>query len=141
MELPDKHMEPGLLMKNRRGFSLVEVVVALVILAVAIMGAQTMTATMINTVSTANIENSAAQLVEDRIDRIRTDPAYDSLTTKYVATESAMPGWSTLQRVTQLTRTRDSTAAGITDFYTVTVTVSGQGLRGPVRRTIVVGSP
>jgi prepilin-type N-terminal cleavage/methylation domain-containing protein len=141
MELPDKHVEPGILMKNRNGFSLVEVVVALVILAFAVMGAQSLTATMINTVATANIENSAAQLVEDRIDLIRTDPAYDSLTTKYAGTESTIPGWSTLQRVTQLARTRDSTAAGITDFYTVTVTVNGTGLRAPLRRTIVVGSP
>ena len=81
------------------------------------------------------------QLVEDRIDLIRTDPAYDSLNTKYAGTENTIPGWSTLQRRTLLTRTRDSTAAGITDFYTVTVTVSGKGLRSGVRRTIVVGAP
>jgi prepilin-type N-terminal cleavage/methylation domain-containing protein len=134
-------VEPRILMRNRDGFSLVEVVVALVILAVAIMGAQTMTATMIRTVSTSNAGNAAAQLVEDRIDLIRTDPAYDSLFQKYAGTEASLPGWSTLQRVTQLTRTYDTTATGITDFYTVTVSVSGQGLLNPVRRTIVVGSP
>ena len=128
-------------MRNRKGFSLIEVIVALVVLAVAILGTQAMTATMIGTVTSSNVQAAAAQLVEDRIDRIRTDPAYDSLSTKYAATETALPGWPTLQRVTQLTRTRDSTVLGIKDYFTVTVTVSGTGLVSPVRRTIVVGTP
>jgi type IV pilus modification protein PilV len=128
-------------MRNREGFSLVEVVVALVVLAVAVMGAQGMAATMIRTVTTSNAQNTAGQLVEDRIDRIRTDPAYDSLATKYVATESTIPGWSTYSRVTQLTRTQVSTSNGTTDYYTVTVTVNGSPLRAPVRRTVVIGSP
>lgn len=128
-------------MRTRKGFSLIEVIVALVILAVAIMGSQALASTMIRTVTTSNAQAAAAQLVEDRIDRIRTDPAYDSLTQKYAATESPLPGWPTLQRVTVLTRTQDSTATGVTDYFTVTVTVSGTGLRAPVSRTVVVGSP
>lgn len=141
MESENQHLVQGILMRTRNGFSLVEVVVALLILAVAILGSQSMASTMIRTVTTANAQMAATQLAEDRIDRIRTDPAYDSLATKYAMTESTLPGWSTLSRVTQLTRTRDSIAAGITDFFTVTVTVNGPPLRAPVRRTVVIGSP
>ncbi len=128
-------------MRARNGFSLVEVVVALVLLAVAMMGAQTLAATMIRTVTKSNVQVAAAQLVEDRIDRIRTDPAFDSLTTKYAATEASLPGWSLLQRVTQVVRTTSVTTAGTTDYYTVTVTVSGRGLAAPIKRTIIIGSP
>ena len=118
-----------------------EVIVALMILAVAMLGSQALAATMVRTVTTSNAQMAAAQLVEDRIDLIRTDPSYDSLSTKYAGTESTLPGWPTFQRVTQLSRTRDSTAAGITDYIMVTVQVSGTGLRVPVRRTTVIGSP
>jgi prepilin-type N-terminal cleavage/methylation domain-containing protein len=131
-------MDEGLLMRSRAGFTLIEMIVALTVLSFVILGAQSMATTMIRTVSTANAQASAAQLVEDRIDRIRTDPAYDSLTLKYVGTETTLPGWSTFQRVTQMSWTYDSTAVGITNYITVTVTVSGQGLPGPIRRTVVV---
>lgn len=128
-------------MRLRDGFTLMEVIVALMILAVALLGSQALAATMVRTVTTSNAQMAAAQLVEDRIDLIRTDPAYDSLFTKYAGTESTLAGWPTFQRLTQLSRTRDSTAAGITDYIMVTVQVSGAGLRTPIRRTTVIGSP
>jgi prepilin-type N-terminal cleavage/methylation domain-containing protein len=134
-------MDEGILMQVRGGFTLMEVIVALFILSVSMLGAQALASTMIRTVTTSNAQMAAAQLVEDRIDLIRTDPAYDSLLTKYAATENPVPGWATYTRVTQLSRLRDSTAAGITDYIMVTVEVSGTGLRQPIRRTTVIGSP
>jgi prepilin-type N-terminal cleavage/methylation domain-containing protein len=134
-------MDQGVLMRNREGFSLVEVIVALVVLAVAILGSQSMATTMIRTVSSSNAQSSAAQLVEDRIDRIRTDPSYDSLTLKYPGTENPVPGWNTFQRLTEVVRTQTNTNGGITDYTTVTVTVSGNGLLSPIKRTVIIGSP
>jgi hypothetical protein len=118
-----------------------EVIVALSILGASLLGAQALVSTMNRGVTTSNAEMAAARLVEDRIDLIRTDPAYDSLLTRYAGTENPVPGWATYQRVTQVSRKRDSTAAGIRDYVMVTVEVSGSGLRQPVRRTTVIGSP
>jgi prepilin-type N-terminal cleavage/methylation domain-containing protein len=137
----NQHLDEGILMQARGGFTLMEVIVALFILAISMLGAQALASTMIRTVTTSNAQMAAAQLVEDRIDLIRTDPAYDSLQTRYAGTESPVTGWPTYSRETQLSRTRDSTAAGIKDYIMVTVEVSGTGLRQPVRRTTVIGSP
>jgi type IV pilus modification protein PilV len=134
-------MDAGVLMGKRDGFSLVEVVVALVILAVAIMGSMSMATTMIRTVTSSNAQNAASQLIEDRLDRLRTDPAYDSLSLKYAGTESPVAGWPLYSRVTQLTRTQTTTNGLVTDYFTITVTVTGRPLRAPISRTIVVGSP
>lgn len=126
---------------NRRGFTLVEVAVSLVILAVGMLTLQSALVRMLHQTTVDTRADVALQLVKDRIDLVRIDPQYDSLNARYAATETNAGGVAGLTRVTSILRTRDSTAAGITDYRRVTVTVSGRGLAKPIARTVTVGAP
>ncbi len=79
--------------------------------------------------------------MKDRLELVRTDPQYDSLETRYARTETNAGGVAGLTRITTIVRTRDSTSVGISDYKQVTVTVSGNGLSGPIARTVSVGAP
>jgi prepilin-type N-terminal cleavage/methylation domain-containing protein len=126
-------------MTNKQGFSLIEVVVALVIMAIAVMGLQLVAASMLTQTGTAQIELAAAQLAEDRVDFIMLEPVYDSLP-RYVGTESNLPDFPGFVRTTAIARTRDSTAAGITDFRRITVSVAAPRLRAPIVRTVTIAT-
>jgi type IV pilus modification protein PilV len=129
-------------MKERAGFSLVEVLVALVILSVGILGMQVITARYINIVATSDRRAEALQLVRDRLDEIRTDPAYQRLVERYHnQTEEDLDGLAGLRRTTFVERIEERRGEGTIDFTRVMVTVSGSGLAEPVIRSISVGAP
>lgn len=126
---------------KRGGYTLIEVIVALLLFSVLGLGTQALVANMIRTVARANVQVTAAQLADDRIDLIRLDPQYDSLAWRYTANETTIAGHSGFTRNTTVTRTQQTTATGIIDFVTVTVAVNGLALNTPVERTIVIATP
>lgn len=127
-------------MKNQNGFTMVEVVVSLLLLSVSVLGLQLVAATMVRQTSQSQVRLSAAQLAEDRIDLIRLEPVYNNIN-NYAASENSIPGFPNFTRQTVVNVRRDSTAAGITDYKRVSVTVRAPGLIAPVIRTITIGAP
>ncbi len=124
-------------MTNRNGFTLIEVVIALSILLGVIVSLTTLTAKTVHVTATSDREQAAIQLVTDRTDQVRADPAYDSLAAKYAGTESSfptLPGFSRITTVAQVTTSGNN-------YKKVTVKVSGPGLLTPIARTIVVAAP
>jgi type IV pilus modification protein PilV len=132
-------MAQEVLMK-RDGFTLVEVLVALLLLAVCVLGIQLLAAGMLSRMAKGNVQITAVQLAEDRIDRIRLEPNYTVLDT-FAVTENTLAGFPNYQRITTVVRDVDTTATGIIDFRRVTVQVLGVGLPAPVFRTLVIGAP
>lgn len=128
-------------MAARDGFSIIELLVALVLLAVGVVGVQTATARFARGVSAADRRTVAGQIAEDRIEQIRTDPEYTTLAARYAEAGTALDAPPGMTRRTVVTHHRDSTAAGVTDFVRITVTVEGPGLPRPVSRTISLGRP
>lgn len=128
-------------MANRQGFTIVEVLVALVVLAVVLVGLQTATGQLLHAVAESDRQLLARQLVDDRIKQIQLDPAYTLLASRYGGEEKSLPDAPGLTRVTDFLKVRDSTSAGIVDFWRITVRVDGTGLAAPVARTITVGAP
>ena len=126
---------------NRDGFSLIETLVALVLLGVVVLGIQGTTAGMITQTTRSNVAILAMQLAEDRIDLIRMDPQFDSLVARYTGTETDIPYWAGFTRSTELAARRDSTANGITEWVKVTVVVNGPGLSSPLLRSVTIGAP
>jgi prepilin-type N-terminal cleavage/methylation domain-containing protein len=124
-------------MANTRGFTLIEVVVALTILLVVMVGLVTMTGKTANIAAVSDRQEAAMQLVNDRLDQIRTDPNYVTLDSLYGTTETSFPTLPGFQRVTQIIRT----TTGSNDFKRITVTVSGPGLTASVARTVTVAAP
>jgi len=135
-------------MKQRRGFSLVEVIVSLVLLMAGILAVQTAVVRMAHQITSDSRVLTAVQLAGDRLEQVRADPQYVNLKATYHNSptgEVDVGGNKGLTRVTVVSPYRDSTkdASGvhITDYTRVTVTVSGTGLTTPIARTVTVGSP
>ncbi len=126
---------------DRDGFTIVEVLLALLLLSFMVMGFQAATGEIIHYAAQSDREAVAVQLVEDRLDLIRLDPQYDSIESRYETTETNLPDYPGLTRSTNVVRTYQEQTNGILDYTKVTVTVDGGSLRGPVARTIVLGAP
>jgi prepilin-type N-terminal cleavage/methylation domain-containing protein len=127
-------------MSKRAGFSLIEVVIALTLLSVSVLGIQLVAGSMLRRMTSGNIQLTAVHLAEDRIDRVRLEPNYPVLDT-FARTETALAGFPNYTRITTVVRDVDTTATGIIDFRKVTVRVTGTGLPTAIVRTLVIGSP
>lgn len=124
-----------------RGFTLVEVLLALVLLSFMVMGFQAATGEIINYAAQSDRQAVALQMVEDRLSLIRLDPDYEDLVERYEVEEEALPGYPELSRRTDMVRIQREESRGILDFTTITVAVAGRSLRDPVSRTIVIAAP
>ena len=122
---------------RRGGFTLLEVLVALVILSFVVLGAQaSVTALMVRDVNWQSQRARATQIAMDRVHAIQADPVYANLTSTYgeVGTRLA-DGYV---RDTRFVATDFSDG---TEYLTVTVTVTGRNLPRAVTRTTVIASP
>ena len=124
-------------MSDRRGFTLIEVVVALAILLVVIVGFVSTTGKATNVVATSDRTEAGIQLASDRIDQIKADPNYTTIDSVYGGTETTFPTLPGFKRVTQIVRT----TTGGNDFKRITVTVTGPGITTSVARSATVSAP
>jgi prepilin-type N-terminal cleavage/methylation domain-containing protein len=120
-----------------RGFTLIEVMVALVILAIVLLGTAQITTRQIHTAATSGQLQSAIELAESRVSKIEADPNYPALESLYVATETSFPTYPGFQRVTAILHVTSSS----NDYKRATVTVTGPGLLTPVTRTVTRAAP
>jgi len=126
-------------MRKERGFTLIEVMMALVIIAIVLLAMVTATASFVHLVSVEDRKTSALQLVDGRLEAIQMDPNYAGLDTAYAGTEGSLP---TMPGYTRATTILQFGGSGQTvNYKKVTVTVTGPGLPQPVSRTITVGVP
>lgn len=124
---------------NRRGFTLIEVMVALVILAIVLLGTAQLTTRQVHTVATSAQLQSAVELAESRVAKIEADPNYAKLESLYVATENTFATYPGFSRQTAITHTGGTGLAN--DYKKATVTVTGPGIITPVTRTVTVAAP
>jgi prepilin-type N-terminal cleavage/methylation domain-containing protein len=136
MRAPHPRRRPA---DGQAGFTLLEVLVALVILGFVIMGAQAaLTATMVRDVGWQEVRGRATQLAMDRLHAIQSDPVYATLATRYEATETALPGAPGFRRQTRFRATR---FADGNEYLLVTVTVTAPRMPRAVSRTTAIASP
>ncbi len=120
------------------GFTLVEVLIAMVLLAIVLVGMQAaLTQRLSGDLRLQDTRSAAIQLAADRLRTVQLDPVYGSLAVRYAASETSIPGFPGFQRTTQVTHT----VAGGDDYTTVTVKVTGARLAQPVSRTLVISAP
>jgi prepilin-type N-terminal cleavage/methylation domain-containing protein len=125
---------------TRNGFTLVEVMIALVILMVVLLGMAQLTASMTHAVTTGGQQQAAVELAESRVAQIQADPNYAALESLYVATETNFPTLPGFSRQTVIVRDTGSVTQRH-DWKRVTVTVQGPGLLAPVSRTLTRAAP
>jgi prepilin-type N-terminal cleavage/methylation domain-containing protein len=125
---------------NRRGFTLIEIMIALVILAVVILGLTTATSSFIHTVATGQDRAAAIQLAEQRIEQIQMFPNYVALDTAFGKTETTFPGLTGYRRVTTVVHVGGPPPDSV-DYKKFTVRVTAPGIPDTVKRTVTVGAP
>lgn len=126
---------------NRAGFTIVEVLLALLLLSFMIMGFQAATGEIIHYAAQSDREAVAVHVVEDRLSLIRLETEYELLATRYAEQAVPLPDYAGMTRTTVIDRTEAAVETGVLDYTTVTVTVEGAGLRQPVARTLVIAAP
>jgi len=126
---------------NRRGFTLIELVVAIVVLSAGILGLAASTSYMVRAAAVSGLRAEALQDVEGRISQIVMDSRYHQLESVYVGEEADIQGLDGMTRITEIVHTKTVLDGRVTDYKTVTVSVEGPGLTKPVSRTIIVGVP
>jgi len=120
------------------GFTLVEVMVSMVILAVVLVGFQAAaTQRLLGDLQVQDTRNAAVQLAADRLRVVQLDPVYNELFNRYNGRETAIPGYPGFARVTTVAQT----VSNGNDFTTVTVQVTRPGLAVPVQRSTVIAAP
>lgn len=128
-------------MTSREGFTIVEILMAVVLLSFVVMGFQAVTGEIVHYSAQNNRESVATQLVEDRLAMIRMYPGYDHLAQQFGGTET-LAGFPGLVRTTVVHVMADTLMmSGIAHYTRITVSVSGTGLNTPISRTISLAAP
>lgn len=126
-------------MQRTDGFTLVEVMIALVILSFVILGMTTATGALVRNVAMDGRTTTAIQLAEDRVEQLELIPDYAAIDSLNGTVETQLAGPPGFTRETQVVHYGGAGQAY--DFVKITVTVSGPGLLAPVHRTVAVGAP
>ena len=126
---------------SRRGFTIIEVLVAIVILATLAVGVARFASSFTSVLRTSSERVTAAGIAEDRLQLVRADPRYTSLVTLYNtgagADTTGFQDFPKMHRVTKVVR--DVTSGR--DRTTVTVRVSDPAMTDTVSVTSVIASP
>jgi prepilin-type N-terminal cleavage/methylation domain-containing protein len=125
----------------RKGFTLVEVLVALVLISGVALTMGSAVARLSSSAARDGQEMRAVELTRERLARVAGDPSYGQLEARYAGTETAaaLDGFTrrtTIQRVLQA-----GTGGAMLDYKLVDVQVTGPGVEGAVTRRIVVAAP
>lgn len=121
--------------KRRSGMTLIEVMIALVILTGALLGMGKFITSFSHATSDGALSSVASDLVLDRLETIKGSTSYATLDA-YAVTELAITGFTGYKRVTQVTRTLDGTQ----DYKAITVTVSNPSLSAPVKKSTIIAA-
>jgi prepilin-type N-terminal cleavage/methylation domain-containing protein len=126
--------------RGRRGLTLIEVMIALVILSSALVGMARFIGTFSHATKGVSNQQRALDLISNRLDSITRQPSYsaiDSMGSAGGITQSVTIDSTTYTRTTYLTHT----GGGLTDtvdFKTVTVKVAQGSLAQPIEKTTIV---
>ena len=122
---------------RRPGMTLMEVMVALILLGGVLLSLGKFSGSLARTSGTARMLATATQLVSDRIGTVKGAPRYTAIESLYVASETSLPGFPDFKRVTMVKRIGGQPTDSI-DYKIITVEVSNPSLSKPVRKSTVI---
>ena len=126
-------------MNRKSGFTLVEMLLSIVILAIVLASVARYTGQYLHTVSTSTTRTAAAEFARERIGLVDMDPSYTTLGATWAGTQIGLPGYPDMIRVTSVSRITG--AAPQRDYTIVTVRVTEPTMGAPIDVTTVVASP
>lgn len=121
--------------RGTRGFTLLEVMVALSLLAVTALGMASVAGSLVHTSADGRLAVEAGAAADARISNIQVWPDYGNVDSVFRGTEANTPftGWTRVTTVTHVT-------ADSNDYKRFTVSVTGPGLTAAVARTISIAN-
>lgn len=122
---------------STRGFTLIEVMIALVILSGVVLSIGAGTGRYLSSITRSRIRIQAASVADAQIATMRVHPDYTTLTATFNGTVAGVP-FPTYSRVTLVVRTGAGTNA---DRTRVKVSVTGAHLATPVVRYTTIAAP
>lgn len=122
-------------MTTRRGFSLIEVIMAIVLLSGVLLGFAAFSQRMAHGNSLATTRSTESDLAVDRLETVRAATDYPSIDA-FGVLETSIAGFPGYTRRTYVTRTVNSAA----DHKTITVVVSRPTIRDSVVKTTVIAA-
>lgn len=117
--------------------TLVEVLVAIVLLAGVLLAMGAFSAALARTTGATRLTATATQLVADRLETVKTAPRYTAIESLYVASEQAVPGFPGFTRRTMVTRVGGAPTDSI-DYKIITVEVANGAMPKPVRKSTIM---
>jgi prepilin-type N-terminal cleavage/methylation domain-containing protein len=126
----------------RRGMTLIEVIIAIVILSGAMLGLANFGRLFQHNVSTTSGQTLASDLATQRIETIKAWRAYSTLIATYDATTETFVGNPVYNGFTRKTKVvRCSGCPTVTnDYITVTVTITGNNIPAPLAKTTIIAA-
>lgn len=130
-------------MMKRDGFTLIEVLIAVVVLTIAVTGLGQFMAKYQHSTSTSTMLSTMTTIAKERLELVRADPRYTQLASLYgggaSADTSGFPRYPDIQRTTTVVRQQSSSR----DRTTITVRVFSTNpiIKDTVRLTAVVARP
>jgi hypothetical protein len=130
----------GLAKRPRKGFALIEALIALTILAGAVLSAGRYFTQLARGVSDERTRAQALHLVGERFEQVKTAPTYGKIDTLYIGLETNITGYPGFSRLTEVTRI-GGTPSDSVDYKVITVTVTTPAIPKSVKviKSTVVG--
>jgi hypothetical protein len=125
--------------RRRLGMTLVEVMIALVMLTSVLLGMGAFMAKYGRAVGQGSAKASARELVAERLEYVKGATRYSTIEATYGGLESSIPGYPGFTRRTLVLRVGGKPTDKF-DHKVITVVVNGPGLDKPVKKTSVVSA-
>jgi prepilin-type N-terminal cleavage/methylation domain-containing protein len=138
-------METGVLkhagLAGRRGVTLIEVMIAMSILTIVLLGMSRFAWNFTRAVQQSEARTIGVNLIDQKLSEIRSAPNYAGLETAYNGSEPSIVGFTGYARATTITHTGGPRPTYTNDYKTITVSVTAPGIANPIKKTIVVAAP
>jgi prepilin-type N-terminal cleavage/methylation domain-containing protein len=123
--------------KPRRGMTLVEVIVAMVLLSGSLLAMGAFVARYANVTGSTTIRAEANELVADRLEEVKGALQYSTIEAVFAKTEPSIPNHPGFRRVTLVTHT-GGTGPSLYDYKSVTVIVTAPALKNPAKKSTII---
>ena len=123
----------------RAGMTLIEVMIAITILAVATLGMAGFMGKFARIAAASDVKNTANELASVRLEQIKNAPRYAAIDTLYPGTQVLASPYAGFTRKTIVTHTGGG-SSDLYDYRTVTVIVSNPQLAVPIKRSTMIAA-
>lgn len=124
---------------RREGMTLIEVMIAITILATAMLAIAAFMGKFAHAVAVSDVRNSASEIASQRLEDVKTSPRYSAIDSLYPGTVSLSAPYVGYTLTTIVSHT-GGTAPALYDYKTVTVIVNNGRLDAPLRRSTIIAA-